>query len=961
MTLIWLSVSISSLSSLAQQVVEISDFEMKTKLAGIDLDSLKNQSTISRYDVAKIMNAVECHDCIIPSEDLISTYTESFWNNFVVQPGRDFREIHYRWAIYNNKSYYYCVATVADKDYMRGYPEIISPTCPWEFCGAKSMTKGEFAQVLVNVLSNYIANNYSTNWTHIKDWLNANSNNIYIASTFHAEDKAFIDEKILECGSTTCSVWPRYFRTYLKYCMYDLKGCNMTSHWWIGEWYWPIAELNILYKENILEEDINFINTIHNPIDGNTAIAVLSRAFPKTSCSFNNDYDCDGIPNHLDNCPYTYNPLQKDMDGDGIWDVCDDDIDGDGIKNSLGIVDDSWNININNWGTWGQNDNCPLIINTNQSDSNHNGIWDVCDTINIEWVGINTRIVWTGSNKRILANVMVDYNNSEDTWKWTINNKTFVWRQVVVPVDQPGMYTLEVESTLDERRKAISSVIVTMEQPNSSLSFTISSTRNTTPIIITTQPITDGEDTIIWELQWINLQQQQTTSDWQWTTFLIRFPGKYTINAIIKKDTKTIAVARKEIIIEYNSMSLYNIDINTTHATIGDAITISNPNSSDTTSWTINRGDGTIHTIQTSYDTHIYTKEGTYTIQSTLKTKNGETIKEIKTVYIQSPEQVLEYTDKSLNIAPKTFKTTAQQPIWLTITRQGYTPSDITQSTLNNGIQTVSTLDQLLYTIPGIYYPTLYETTGICSTTARGGTVIVSGTKRYSCLEMLLNHIPPISDMDGDGIDDICDDDIDDDGIPNMIGFIDYTDDYLNAYYNGQDTSTIDKYKYNQYLFDQHFMGVCSLDNCPTVANPDQQHTNNIWTACIDRYNSISFLDETTTTTGYGSGNIWSGSNTELLDTDGDGIPDIKDQCPLVKETFNGYQDEDGCPELWSDNICASPDNGDNWPSITTQCIMCPCQYVSQSADLLPWDIIRSSLWATTGNILQSRSTEYTL
>jgi len=33
------------------------------------------------------------------------------------------------------------------------------------------------------------------------------------------------------------------------------------------------------------------------------------------------------------------------------------------------------------------------------------------------------------------------------------------------------------------------------------------------------------------------------------------------------------------------------------------------------------------------------------------------------------------------------------------------------------------------------------------------------------------------------------------------------------------------------------------------------------------------------------------------LDTDGDGIPDFNDACPNQPENFNGYQDEDGCPD----------------------------------------------------------------
>ncbi|MGI8775363.1 MAG: thrombospondin type 3 repeat-containing protein [Actinomycetota bacterium] len=84
---------------------------------------------------------------------------------------------------------------------------------------------------------------------------------------------------------------------------------------------------------------------------------VLARAEATADCV--NDQDGDGIPDDKDNCPTVNNPDQKDTDGDGIGDACDDDDDNDGIP------DDQ--------------DNCPTVFNPDQKDTDGDGIGDACD------------------------------------------------------------------------------------------------------------------------------------------------------------------------------------------------------------------------------------------------------------------------------------------------------------------------------------------------------------------------------------------------------------------------------------------------------------------------------------------------------------------------------------------------------------------------------------------------------
>ena len=70
------------------------------------------------------------------------------------------------------------------------------------------------------------------------------------------------------------------------------------------------------------------------------------------------DSDKDGVVDSVDNCPITANTNQIDTNGNGVGDSCEDN-DGDGIINAL--------------------DNCAKYTNRNQTDIDKNGIGDVCE------------------------------------------------------------------------------------------------------------------------------------------------------------------------------------------------------------------------------------------------------------------------------------------------------------------------------------------------------------------------------------------------------------------------------------------------------------------------------------------------------------------------------------------------------------------------------------------------------
>jgi len=260
------------------------------------------------------------------------------------------------------------------------------------------------------------------------------------------------------------------------------------------------------------------------------------------------------------------------------------------------------------------------------------------------------------------------------------------------------------------------------------------------------------------------------------------------------------------------------------------------------------------------------------------------------------------------------------------------------------------------YTKEWIFYPKTSVFVDECISLDTTATIAI--TKQDVCMEAKLNWTLDQfkCDMDWDWIPDICDDDIDGDGMPNLIWLIDF---------ENEDCS-INLENINKDILMLH-NNVCSLDNCPTFENSNQMDINNNWR--WDQCDNILNW--------FNNNNMLDNKENDIVDSDWDWIPDHLDACPLIPENYNGIEDFDGCPEIWSNVECSVwninynilgtdlniwwTDWNDIWPIIETECLSCPCAFSDFANDLHIDDKVKAILRNIDMDILYSQSIPETI
>jgi hypothetical protein len=77
-------------------LVNAESFSERLSEVGLDIVSFSKKNSISRYEVARLLNAANCEDCVQAPGWMEQKYTQNFWENFKSLDGKDFNDISYR-------------------------------------------------------------------------------------------------------------------------------------------------------------------------------------------------------------------------------------------------------------------------------------------------------------------------------------------------------------------------------------------------------------------------------------------------------------------------------------------------------------------------------------------------------------------------------------------------------------------------------------------------------------------------------------------------------------------------------------------------------------------------------------------------------------------------------------------------------------------------------------------------
>ena len=783
-----------------------SSFYKKIQQLEIPVWNILLWKTLTRYDFTRLLNAIECQDCIMPDATMVSKYNEESWQQFQQLPWKYFEDIEYLSWTHNWTNYYYCVANIWSDDIMNWYPRGTS-ICWWKFCWQRNVTKAEFFQTLSNFLMDRNMFNYSAQWWEIKKWYNKLKTNEPWYKYLNTAQIALIKTK----GQETEQITTRLeYTTYLAYCTFNPWACWFQTFPELSAGNWPIAETNVLIRAWIITtDDVFALNSSISPADALEKMWITYDRHIK--CEFDSDYDCDQIPNHSDNCPYDYNPTQNDFDGDAIWDVCDDDIDWDGETNPVWFVDDNWTINYWLLKTYKTADKTPFWEQMEDT-----AYFIKVDSISQGYpVSVQFGIAWPEDPMAVEWDFW-------DLWKWK-------WKTVSHNFNWQWVYTITAKLTTKSNRKHILTTQIFVGQTTDT-SYTLyiwkaSINKDTA----TFEAITQWKyDYLEWENKATG-EKKQLKWGIKFTTQLVPWVRNNIVLKGYANDTLAASASTDVYESNWKFYTLYTVfapQLKSVNNSITSSISLVNIplNSIENIAWEL--WDWTSLMDKKITNKHVYQSEWKKIVIQRVDLSNWEHLYATSTINIQDPSIMWTQT---YNVLPSFTKKSVKLIFnnkWLSIKDW-----DILSAVINT--QQEITLDKPK---ENASFLELADKQGVVKVNVKlrhwsllleNNWVITFWLKDQTALK--LDNIDSLfswlkCDLDKDWIPDVYDGDVDWDGIPNLLGLVTK---------EREDCRLVVWENVNKTLYEKHFW-ICSLDNCPFRANPEQTdlNVNGIWDLC---------------------------------------------------------------------------------------------------------------------------------
>lgn len=570
---------------------------------------------------------------------------------------------------------------------------------------------------------------------------------------------------------------------------------------------WPLSEMNILIQAGIITaEDVYRLDY---PITPEDALKKLSLLYDlHIRCDLDTDYDCDDIPNYEDNCPHEYNPSQNDLDADGKGDICDQDIDGDGLKNPIGLVDDTGNINYAVLKKEKSEDPHPL----GEESKEHAYFIKVISLPNT----FPTLVKLELEGKEKPLSVERDFGD-------LMQGKGLRTQHLY---DSPGIKTITAKiNTRAGQSYVVSQQIFLGETDDAAhgLSIQIHSLDLRTPSATLQAEVQGDFDRFEWENSG-NGHQEIALVQKPFTTPLEKGRrNNITLKAYAKG--KLAAVASLDIV-EQNGIfmgvsPLHTPLLKTEGVPLTTVLKLTNLSLNMIEALERDFGDGTKQqNIQLSAP-HHYSVSGKKISTQKLSLKNGQQLLVTSTLNIRNPEKL---GNQVINIQTKGSGANEIHLFFQALgvgqkdlfgirsfinNKEGKTEKNLSPSkaffTINNrqGLLKIKNEMQI-----GKSLRLYNEGVAFLGNQAQAGKAIeLDPDQVFSGLKC---------DFDRDGIPDVYDDDIDGDGVKNLLGMVSFEREDC-AFVVGEN---IDKPRY-----EEHF-GICDLDNCPLAANQEQTDLN---------------------------------------------------------------------------------------------------------------------------------------